>query len=293
MIEPTRVGIVGIGLLGSAISDRLLAVDTPLCGYDTDADSLTSFAKRGGIIANDAAQVIRTCQTVLLSLPESETVSTLVTQLRPMFESGQIVIDTTTGDPEQVIAIGDSLATVGVEYVEATVAGSSDQVRDGEAALFVGGAPEAFDRVRHLLETISNKYFYTGPIGSASRMKLVHNLVLGLNRAVLAEGLMFAKGLGIEPSEALRILQQTPAATAAMETKGPRMVRGDFTPQARLAQHLKDVRLILAASDRANGHTPLSELHRQLLERAVELGLGDLDNSAIIELFRRSTEADQ
>ena len=110
---------------------------------------------------------------------------------------------------------------------------------------------------------------------------------------MLAEGLMFAKGLGIDPSEALRILQQTPAASAVMETKGPRMVRGDFTPQARLAQHLKDVRLILAASDRANGHTPLSELHRQMLENAIELGLGDLDNSAIIELFRRSTEPDE
>jgi 3-hydroxyisobutyrate dehydrogenase len=75
-----------------------------------------------------------------------------------------------------------------------------------------------------------------------------------------------------------------------METKGELMVSGDFSPQARLAQHLKDVRLILTESERANCQTPLSQLHQALLETAVELGFGDSDNSAIIEVFRRSME---
>lgn len=293
MNDPSSVGIVGIGLLGSAIAGRLLAANRLVYGYDTNAQQLTRFEQQGGMVAKDAASVIQNCQTVLLSLPSSDVVATVVGQLKSDVQPGQVVIDTTTGDPEQMIAIGQSLAELGAEYVEATVAGSSKQVGDGEAAIFVGGAAKTVDRVRPILDTLTDTFYFMGAVGTASRMKLVHNLVLGLNRAVLAEGLMFAKGMGIDQGEALRILQQTPAASRVMETKGARMVSGDFEPQARLSQHLKDVRLILAASNRSNCQTPLSELHRQLLETAVELGLGEFDNSAIIRVFRESMEPDE
>ncbi len=127
-----------------------------------------------------------------------------------------------------------ALTDVGVEYVEATVAGSSDQMRDGVATLFLGGNSQIVDQLQPIFEMLTDKSFRLGTIGSASRMKLVHNLVFGLHRAVLAEGLTFAKGLGIDPSDALQILRQTPAASEVMETKGERMVSGDFAPQARL-----------------------------------------------------------
>ena len=116
-------------------------------------------------------------------------------------------------------------------------------------------------------------------------MKLVVNLVLGLNRAVLAEGLALAQSCGIDPAAALEVLKTTPAYSQAMDTKGPQMVRGDFAPVARLAQHLKDVRLIRELAQRHAARIPLSDLHEELLNRAVELGLGEADNSAIIRVF--------
>jgi 3-hydroxyisobutyrate dehydrogenase-like beta-hydroxyacid dehydrogenase len=116
-------------------------------------------------------------------------------------------------------------------------------------------------------------------------MKLVVNLVLGLNRAVLAEGLSLAAACGIDLAGALAVLQATPARSNIMEAKGPKMVSGDFSPVARLAQHLKDVRLIRALAERHGAATPLSDVHEDLLQRAVELGLGEADNSAIIRVF--------
>ena len=291
MNEHFGVGIVGIGLLGSAISERLLTAGLDVYGYDTDPSQLETFSQRGGFAVDSSAALIRQCPTVVFCLPSSETVSTLVAQRRPEFQSGQIVIDTTTGDPEQMIANGRSLAELGVEYIEATVAGSSAQMRDGKVVLFLGGKTEVVGHVQTILDALTDKHFFLGPIGSASRMKLVHNLVLGLHRAVLAEGLMFAKGLGIDPGQALKILRQTPAASTVMESKGERMVSGDFQPQARLAQHLKDVRLILTESERRNCKTPLSELHQRLLESAVESGFGELDNSAIIRVFQSFPES--
>jgi len=109
--------------------------------------------------------------------------------------------------------------------------------------------------------------------------------VLGLNRAALAEGLALAAACGIDPAAALDVLKATPAFSTAMETKGPKMIARDYQPQARLAQHAKDVALIRALAARHGQSVPLSDIHAQLLARAIELGLGDADNSAIIEAW--------
>ena len=229
---------------------------------------------------------------LILSLPSSDVVLSLVQQLRSDFEPSQIVIDTTTGDPQQMVAISQSLAELGVSYLEATVAGSSSQVTTGEVALLLGGNAEVVERVKPLLTAITSKHFHLGPAGTASRFKLVHNLVLGLHRAVLAEGLVFAESLGFDQEVALEILNQTPAHSGVMETKGRRMVKRDYGLQARLSQHLKDVRLILAEAERAGTKTPLSQIHKTLLEQAEALGFGDADNSAVMEAFRHPQTED-
>lgn len=122
-------------------------------------------------------------------------------------------------------------------------------------------------------------------------MKLVVNLVLGLNRAVLAEGLAFAEHLGVDPRQALQVLQAGPAASGVMETKGRKMLESDFGLQARLTQHLKDVRLILAVGQQTGERLPLSKLHEQLLTELDRAGCGNLDNSAIIRAFRAEPPA--
>jgi 3-hydroxyisobutyrate dehydrogenase-like beta-hydroxyacid dehydrogenase len=120
-------------------------------------------------------------------------------------------------------------------------------------------------------------------------MKLTTNLALGLHRAVLAEALAFAEAQGLDPALALAVLRESSSYSRAMDLKGRKMLERDFTPQARLSQHLKDVRLMLEAGAETGARLPLSELHRQLLEQAEAAGLGALDNSAIIEVFRRRT----
>jgi 3-hydroxyisobutyrate dehydrogenase-like beta-hydroxyacid dehydrogenase len=120
-------------------------------------------------------------------------------------------------------------------------------------------------------------------------MKLVSNLVLGLNRAGLAEGLVFARTLGIDLEAALQVLIGSMAYSRIMDTKGRKMIEGDFRTQARLAQHLKDIRLILAAATAAGQDLPLTETHCRLLEAAESAGFGDADNSAIIRAFDRKT----
>ena len=117
-------------------------------------------------------------------------------------------------------------------------------------------------------------------------MKLISNLVLGLNRAALAEGLVFAKAIGVSAERALEVLMGTMAHSRIMDTKGRKMLDGNFSVQARLSQHLKDIRLILDAASEADQPLPLTEVHRRLLEAAQAAGFGEADNSAIIEAFK-------
>ncbi|HAY79805.1 MAG TPA: NAD(P)-dependent oxidoreductase [Planctomycetaceae bacterium] len=281
------VGLIGVGLLGSALAERLWEHHVPVLGFDVESARRQALEASGGQASTSAADVFATCDLVLLSLPTSEIAQEVVTQNVAGMIPGATVIDTTTGNPEEMLAIGERLEQRGVNYIEATVAGSSEQLRRGHATLLVGGADARLASVQWLLRILGEKYFHLGPVGSASRFKLVHNLLLGLHRAVLAEGLTFAESLGFDPDVTLEILQQTPAVSGVMATKGRKMVAADYALQARLSQHLKDVRLILSEAERTGASTPLSEVHQALLQQAEQLGLGEVDNSAVIEVYRR------
>lgn len=280
------VGMIGLGLLGSALAERLLAAGYGVLGYDLSAERRAELTAAGGRAADAAVDVARACDVVVLSLPDADVVAKVIAQLQPALRDGLLIVDTTTGDPAESATLGAKLAGQGVGFLDATIAGSSVQVRDGAAAVMVGGEVATFDLVREIISCFGKEVFHVGPWGSGARMKLVVNLVLGLNRAVLAEGLTLAGALELDLPTTLAILKASPAYSTVMDTKGEKMLAGDFAPQARLSQHLKDVRLILAAGARTGARLPLSSVHRQLLEWAEEAGLGESDNSAIIRAFQ-------
>lgn len=271
------IGLIGVGLLGSAMADRLAAAGYTVMGYD-----IVPERQRG---ATSSQQVADSCRTIFLSLPTSEVVRQVVAQIK--LKPGTVVIDTTTGEPNEMAEMGIKLAAQGVEYLDATVLGSSRVVRNGGATVMAGGKREVFDGAMPLFRTFANHTFYIGSYGAGARMKLVANLALGLNRAVLAEALGFAEACEISPSLALEVLKSGAAYSRAMDDKGEKMLHHDFTPEARLSQHLKDVRLILAMAAEHHARTPLSEVHRRLLEQLEAEGYGNVDNSAIIMAYER------
>ena len=187
-----------------------------------------------------------------------------------------------------MIQIGQLLKKEGIDYLDATVGGSSEQAKNQEVILMIGGASEAFQQCNDLWECWSKQFYYLGPTGSGAKMKLVMNLILGLNRAVLAEGLSFAKAMELPLEKTLEILKVSPASSEVMKTKGTKMISQDFTPpQARLKQHLKDVRLIIESARNLSQAVPLSELHESILEELSQSGFGDEDNSAVIRFFEK------
>ena len=281
------VGLIGVGLMGSAMVERLVGGGVQVLGWSRSPDSRATLEKLGGKVLNDAGEVFRRCDRVFLSLFDSKVTKELLQQHEAALRAGQIVMDTATGDPQDAVTLSRMMAKHGVIYLDATISGNSDQLRRKEVLVMVGGPRDAFQKCEPLFQFFARKAMHTGDCGSGAMMKLVTNLVLGLNRAALAEGLVFAHLLGLDGALSLAVLKESMAYSRMMDVKGEKMLKGDFTPQARLSQHLKDVRLMIDAAAAAGARLPLSETHRHILELAEEAGLGQMDNSALIRAIEQ------
>jgi 3-hydroxyisobutyrate dehydrogenase-like beta-hydroxyacid dehydrogenase len=287
-MDNKTVGMIGLGLMGTALVERLLAAGYAVKVYNRTRQKAEPLLALGACWADNP---LADCDRVLISLYTTDTVEELLDQLADGLRAGQILIDTTTGAPEQTARLGARLAARGVQYLDAPISGSSEQTRRGEVTTIVGGDRATFEACRDLFACFSQQTIYAGPCGSGARMKLVSNLVLGLNRAALAEGLVFARSLGLDAEATLQVLTNSMAYSRIMDTKGRKMIEGDFRTQARLAQHLKDICLILEAAAKMGQPLPLTESHRRLLEAAEAAGFGDADNSAIIRAYASSSRS--
>ncbi|MBX9652368.1 NAD(P)-dependent oxidoreductase [bacterium] len=281
------IGIVGLGLMGTAIAERLLAHHYRVVVWNRTREKSESLLRLGATWSDNP---FVDCDCVLISLYSTDVVRDVLQQMQDGMRAGQIVIDTTTGEPDAAVRLAQELKEQGIIYLDAPVSGSSEQTRSGDATLFVAGDQRTYERLEPLWRVLGRAVFYVGENGAASQMKLVSNLVLGLNRAALAEGLIFAKRMGIDPMQALTILRSSAAYSRVMDIKGDKMVTRDFRVQARLSQHLKDVRIILQKANQLNQLLPLTETHRSILERAEEAGWGDADNSAVINAYEESRD---
>ena len=281
-----RVGVIGLGLMGTAVTRRLLERGFQPIIWNRTRDKANGLIETGAVWSDSP---MRECRRVIVCLYSSDVVDQVLSSVLPEISDGQIVVDTTTGDPQHSAAWQRRLLESDAFYLDAPISGSSEQTQRGEATVIVSGDKGAFDACHDLWKVLGRNVFYVGSSGNAARMKLVSNLVLGLNRAALAEGLAYAESLGIDLRLALDVLRGSAAYSRQLDTKGIKMIEKDLVPQARLSQHLKDVRLILDSASEQQLSLPLSETHRSLLETAEQLGLGDKDNSSIIEALRRRT----
>ena len=273
------IGMIGLGLLGTALAERMLGAGFPVVVWNRSREKAEPLIERG---ARWSDNPLSECDRAVICLYTTKVVEEVLAQMDAGLRSGQTLIDTTTGDPEETTTLAARLAKRGVDYLESPIAASSEQTRQGQAMAIVAGAKDAFDACGDIFTAIAAKTFHVGPWGSAAKVKLVNNLVLGLNRVALAEGLVFARAIGLDPAATLDVLKQGNSYSVVMDTKGRKMIEGDFSLQAKLAQHAKDVRIILEEAARGGTSLPLSQLHLQLLEAAEAAGLGELDNSAII-----------
>jgi putative dehydrogenase len=288
MTTSRQIGIAGLGLLGSALGHRLITSGFTPKGYDPDAAKVAALAKAGGIAG--ALDEVARCDVILLAVFDTDQVEGVVgNSLLPALNPGmpKTVLCASTCDPDRIAVLAEKVAPLGLSMIETPVSGSSGQVRNGEGVGLLGGDRDVIDSVADIIDAIYPKWFYMGPAGNGGRAKLAINHLLGLNRLVLAEGLVFAERLGLDPKSFLDVARQSAAYAQVMDIKGPKMVSGDYTPQGFIHQSLKDFKLIVEQAGKRGQEMPLASLNAEVLQACLARGEGERDNSAVIEEIRR------
>jgi len=283
-----RVGIIGLGLVGNALARRLLSAGYGVCGYDIAEPACSGAQELGVEVLSDAREVAEKAQTLLLSLMTSEDRRDLLwgdQAVAAVLKPGTLILDTTTGRPEDILDDHARLAEQDVRLIDVCLSGSSQVIAEGRAVALVGGTEENAD-YRDIIAAFSKAQYYFGAPGQGNRVKLIVNLVFGLNRLVLAEALGLAAKGGFDLGVVLEVLKDGETYSTVMDTKGPKMVSGVYEPVvARLAQHLKDVRLIVEYAESVGARVPLSEVNARLIEEVVDAGGGELDNAAVFKAY--------
>jgi 3-hydroxyisobutyrate dehydrogenase len=289
MPPQTPVGLIGVGLMGEVYVQRLIAAGFGVIGFDLDAARNERLVKSGGR-SGSTADIARQCDPIVVAVFSTDQVDDVVERALLPAASGKVVICTSTCDPDRIAALGARVAHA-VRFLEAPVSGTSAQVRQGDGVGLIGGDAEIAQIAAPVLDALFPKRFHIGKVGDGGRAKLAINLILGLNRLALAEGLVFASRLGLDPAAFLQVARASAAASQVMDTKGPKMVAADFASEGRVRQTLKDVHLMMDQARNIGQELPLLEVHAAVLEACIRHGEGEKDNSIVIEEIRRWAHA--
>jgi 3-hydroxyisobutyrate dehydrogenase-like beta-hydroxyacid dehydrogenase len=279
------IGLVGVGLLGTAVARRLLKAGHRVVGFDAAPDRVRALLAMGGEAATSARAVALASDAVCTLLPSLPTVEAAVLGpdgVAAAGKPGQVVIQMSTISPALSVRLAAESRARGLDFLDCPVSGASGQVARGEGMLFVGGERRVFERWRPLLEAVLPRAVYVGPAGQAMVLKLVANLLVALHSAAAAEALHLARQAGLDPAVALEVLTGSAAGSRMLEVRGPLMVRGEYPAQMKLDIFMKDLHLIQAAAAAAGAALPLTDTAERLFAAAAETGHGDEDLAVVL-----------
>jgi 3-hydroxyisobutyrate dehydrogenase-like beta-hydroxyacid dehydrogenase len=273
--------------MGEVYARRLMAAGFSVIGFDIDPAKNQSLEQIGGR-AGSLADVARDCDPIVLAVFNTDQVEDVVEHALLPAASGKIVLCTSTCDPDRIAALADKVGDR-LRFLETPVSGASEQVRQGDGVGLIGGDEKIAADAAPVLDALFPKRFHIGKAGDRGRAKLAVNHILALNRLALAEGLVCATRLGLDPAAFLQVARNSAAASQIMDSKGAKMINGDFAPEGRVRQSLKDTHLILDQARKASQKLPLLEVYAEVLEACMRHGEGEQDNSIVIKEIRRRT----
>jgi len=284
------IGLIGLGLMGGALAHRLAGAGFRVLGFDSNPDKAAVLP--GIDIARSADEICLRCSRVVLAVYDTAQVEAVVLELETTAHP-MIVLCATAVEPRRIAFVAARASRYGITVVETPISGTSAQIEAGKGVGLTAGPPEAIAAVEGILDAICPSRYHMGSPGNAAKAQLAINLVLQLNRAALAEGLVFAQRLGLEPEEFLEVLRASPAASQVMAVKGEKMVRREYSPQSPVAhtlvpENLRDAQFMIETAHRLGQNLPMMEVNASLLAAVLAQRGCEVDSAAVIEAIRAS-----
>ena len=281
-----KIGFVGVGRMGSNMARRLKECGYTISAiYDADAATAQTVAQElGSVVASELKQVTALSDVIITVVTDDAAMKNIFNGGLLARAKGKLFINCATITPAVHRWVEDKAEKKGAQAVEACMASSITQAREGSLYLMCGGKPETFERARPILEKLSSSMRYVGLAGKAAEMKALVNMVMNINTAGLAEGLGLADALGLDLTMVREIFSQTGAGSRVLVTDGEDMQNREHSCFFSAAHAAKDSGIALKLAKENGLDVPLAVATKKQYTRMVEEGLGGLDKSGIAEL---------
>jgi putative dehydrogenase len=280
------VGVVGLGIMGSAMAQHLLAGGYAVAGYDVQAGRMEQLAGAGGSAAASAGAVADGADVVITSLPSADAAVEVCTALAVRALRGLVVVETSTLPHEAKERCRQLLHDAGAELLDCPLSGTGAQALERDVVVYGSGEETAFERVRPVLESFSRSVRYLGPFGRGSTMKLVANLLVAVHNASTAEAFALGEAAGLDSQQIYDTIRDGAGNSVIFEKRGRLMVDRAYLPAtAKISMFVKDVGLIVDYAERLGLSTPMLDATRPLYDRAVDSGFAEADAAVLREVI--------
>ncbi|MDP6428967.1 MAG: NAD(P)-dependent oxidoreductase [Rhodospirillales bacterium] len=286
------VGVVGLGIMGSAFARNLMSAGMEVVGYDIDEARLKMLAADGVAAAASPLAVAEAAAVVITSLPSPAAFHSVMTGPGGIIECGRdglVVIDTCTLSIEDKNAAFDALAAKGITLLDCPVSGTGAQAADGDLAVLASGDRQAYQAALPVLKGISRSQNFIGPFGDGSKMKYIANLLVAIHNVSAAEAMVLGLKSGLDPQLLYDVLTDSAGNSRMFEMRGPMMVANDYDSQVTATMKIqdKDMGIINQYIDGLDCPAPLFKSTIDLYRAALEGGFENSDSGSVCAVLEK------
>lgn len=281
------VGMIGLGIMGSAMAANLVKAGHRVVGYDVLASRRRAHARAGGVVAHSARDVAARATIVVCSLPSVEALVETAGELARHPGAARIVIETSTLPIAAKEEARRTLDAARITLLDCPLSGTGAQARVKDLVVYASGSRTAYRHVARVLEGFSRAHYHVGPFGAGSKMKFVANLLVAIHNVAAAEALVLAMKAGLDPATTLKVLADGAGSSRMLQMRGPMMVRGDYSkPTMKLTVWQKDMRIIGHFARQMHSPTPLFRATVPIYAVAASMG-PELDTGAVCAVLEK------
>jgi L-threonate 2-dehydrogenase len=287
-MESNAVGMIGLGIMGSAMAANLMKAGFKVVGYDVLPQSMRKHRKAGGTAARNCRDVARRCDILVTSLPSVQALLDTAEELRHSARAGQIVIETSTLPISAKEEARERLAARGAILLDCTLSGTGAQARVKDLIVYASGDRKSCRRTARVMDGFARAHYYVGAFGAGSKMKFVANLLVAIHNVAAAEAMVLAMKSGLDPELVLKVVADGAGSSRMLQVRGPMMVKGDYSEATMKVQTWqKDMTIIGEYARKIDCPTPLFSASAPFYTAAMAMGLGAEDTGAVCAVLEK------
>lgn len=285
-----EIGFIGLGIMGKPMSLNLVGAGYSLSVYNRTRSKCKPLADVGAEVKESPADVAASSDviiTIVTDTPDVQDVLFGPDGVADGLSPGKTVIDMSTISPEETVDFAERLSRIEVDMLDAPVSGGQKGAEEGTLTIMVGGDESVYEKCLPLFEAMGKNIFHVGSNGDGQRVKIVNQVICGLNILAVVEGLRFARRSGLDMKTAHRVVSTGAASSWMLSNLGRSILEGDYSPGFKIALQAKDLRLAIESMRALDMNACGTELTYSLFKEASEEGLGELGTQGLLKLFEK------